>query len=78
MDLTDQQYIKRPFYGARQMAELLRRQDYCVNHKRIERLMRHMGVIAIYPKPHTSGKDDDHKVYPYLLRDLTIVYPSQV
>ncbi len=78
MDLIDQQYTKRPFYGARQMTELLRRQGYWVNHKRVERLMRKMGIIAIYPKPHTSVKDDSHKVYPYLLRDLPIIYPNQV
>jgi len=78
MDLIDQQYTKRPFYGARQMTESLRRQGYWVNHKRIERLIRKMGIMAIYPKPRTSTKDDSHKVYPYLLRDLTITYPNQV
>ena len=78
MDLIDQQYTNRPFYGARQMTEMLRRQGYWVNHKRVKRLMRKMGIIAIYPKPHTSVKDDGHKVYPYLLRDLPIIYPNQV
>lgn len=78
MELIDQQYTKRPFYGARQMTESLRRQDYWVNHKRVERLMRKMGIMAIYPKPRTSNKDDSHKIYPYLLRDLTITYPNQV
>jgi putative transposase len=78
MDLIDQQYTKYPFYGARQMTKYLRRQGYRVNHKRVERLMRKMGIMAIYPKPHTSVKDEDHKVYPYLLRDLPIVYPDQV
>ena len=78
MDLIDRQYTKRPFYGARQMTKYLRRQGYRVNHKRIERLMRNMGIMAIYPKPYTSVKDEGHKVYPYLLRDLPIVYPDQV
>jgi putative transposase len=78
MDLIDQQYTKRPFYGARQMTESLRRQGYWVNRKRVERLMRKMGIMAIYPKPHTSTKDDSHKVYPYLLRDLPIIYTNQV
>jgi putative transposase len=78
MDLIDQQYTKHPFYGARQMTKYLRRQGYRVNHKRVERLMRKMGIMAIYPKPHTSVKDEDHKVYPYLLRDLPIAYPDQV
>jgi len=78
MELIDRQYTKRPFYGARQMTESLRRQGYWVNHKRVERLMRKMGVMAIYPKPRTSIKDDSHKIYPYLLRDLPITYPNQV
>jgi len=78
MDLIDRQYTKRPFYGARQMTELLRRQGYRVNHKRVERLMRKMGIMAIYPRPRTSIKDDSHKIYPYLLRDLAIIYPNQV
>jgi len=78
MELIDRQYTKRPFYGARQMTKYLRRQGYRVNHKRIERLMRNMGIMAIYPKPYTSVKDEGHKVYPYLLRDLPIVYPDQV
>jgi putative transposase len=78
MDLIDQQYTKYPFYGARQMTKYLRRQGYRVNHKRVERLMRKMGIMAIYPKPHTRVKDEDHKVYPYLLRDLPIIYPDQV
>lgn len=78
MELIDRQYTKRPFYGARQITESLRRQGYWVNHKRVERLMRKMGIMAIYPKPRTSIKDNSHKIYPYLLRDLTITYPNQV
>jgi len=78
MELIDQQYTKRPFYGARQMTESLRRQGYRVNHKRVERLMRKMGIMAIYPKPRTSIKDDSHKIYPYLLWDLPITYPNRV
>lgn len=78
MDLMDQQYTKHPFYGARQMTEFLKRQGFWVNHKRIERLMRKMGIMAIYPRPRTSLRDDGHRVYPYLLRDLPIIYPNQV
>ena len=78
MDLIDQQYTKHPFYGARQMTEFLRRQGYWVNHKRVERLMRKIGLMAIYPKPRLSVKDDSHRIYPYLLRDLLISYPNQV
>jgi len=78
MELIDEQYTKRPFYGARRMTESLRRQGYWVNHKRVERLMRLMGIMAVYPKPHTSIKDDSNKIYPYLLRDLSITFPDQV
>jgi len=78
MDLIDQQYTKRPFYGARQMTAFLRKQGYWLNHKRVERLMRKMGIMAIYPKPRTSINDDNHKIYPYLLRGLLITYPDQV
>ena len=78
MDLIDQQYKKRPFYCARQMTEFLKRQGFWINHKRVERLMHKMGIMAIYPRPRTSLKDDSHRVYPYLLRDLPIIYPNQV
>ena len=78
MDLMDQQYTNCPFYGARQMTEFLRRQGFWVNHKRVEQLMRTMDIMAIYPKPCTSLKDDSHMVYPFLLRDLLIIYPNQV
>ena len=72
MELIDKQYTKRPLYGVRQMTESLRREGYRVNHKHVERLMRKMGIMAIYPRPHTSIKDDGHRVYPYLLRWLPV------
>ncbi len=78
MRLIDEQYMKTPSYGSRSMARYFRRQGRKVNRKRIQRLMRLMGIEAIYPKPHTSRPHPEHKIYPYLLRDLTINRPDQV
>ena len=78
MRLIDQQYLETPWYGARQMARHLRRQGYCVSRKRIGRLMRLMGLAAIYQKPNTSKPQPQHKIYPYLLRNLKIDRPNQV
>jgi len=72
MRLIDEQYMKTPSYGSRSMARHFRRQGRKVNRKRIQRLMRLMGIEAIYPKPHTSRPHPEHKIYPYLLRNLTI------
>ena len=78
MRLIDEQYLKTPFYGSRSMTLHLKRQGYPVNRKRIQRLMRRMGLEASYPKPRTSRRHPGHKVYPYLLRDLHIERPKQV
>ena len=78
MRLIDEQYLKRPSWGSRSMRNHLRRLGYKVNRKRIQRLMRIMGLEAIYPRPRTSRPHPEHKVYPYLLRDLTIAHPNQV
>ena len=78
MRLIDTQYLLMPWYGSRQMARHLRRQGYCVGHKRIRRLMRLMGLTAIYRKPRTSMPNPAHKIYPYLLRDLQIDRPDHV
>ena len=78
MRLIDEQYLKTPFYGSRSMTRHLRRLGYRVNRKHIQRLMRLMGLEAIYPKPKTSRPHPEHKIYPYLLRDLTIDHPNQV
>jgi putative transposase len=78
MHLMDKQYLKTPFYGSRSMTEHLKRQGYLVNRKRIQRLMRRMGLEAIYPKPRTSRKHPEHRIYPYLLRDLHVEAPNQV
>jgi putative transposase len=78
MRLIDEQYLKNPTSGSRGMRNFLRRQGYKINRKRAQRLMRLMGLEAIYPKPKTSRPHPSHKVYPYLLRDLHIDRPNQV
>jgi putative transposase len=78
MCLIDEQYTKTPFYGVRRMTVWLRRQEYHVNVKRVRRLMRMMGIEAVYPKSRLSKASKEHRTYPYLLRRLTIDHPNQV
>lgn len=78
MGLIDEQFLETPFYGSRQMARHLRREGYCVSWHRVRRLMRLMGIQAIYQTPRTSQPHPDHKIYPYLLRDLDITRPNHV
>ena len=78
MQLMDEQYLKTPVYGSRSMTKYLRRLGHKVNRKRVQRLMRIMVIEAIYPRPRTSQPHPEHKIYPYLLRDLTINRPNQV
>jgi putative transposase len=78
MRIMDEQYLKTPWYGSRQMVRHLRRQGHAVGRKRIRRLMRKMGLSAIYQGPRTSQPHPEHKIYPYLLRDLTIERPDHV
>ena len=74
----DRQFLETPFYGSRQMARHLRRQGYAVGRTRIRRLMRRMGLQAIYQKPRTSMPNTQHRIYPYLLRNLSVERPNQV
>jgi putative transposase len=78
MRLIDQQYTAHPFYGSRRMTAWLLTQAQAVNRKRVQRLMRLMGLEAIYPKPKLSAGGCGHKIYPYLLRDVKIERPDQV
>jgi putative transposase len=78
MRQIDELYLATPFYGARRMVAVLRRDGWTVNRKRVRRLMRLMRIEAIYQKPNTSRRHPDHVVYPYLLRGLAIDRPSQV
>jgi len=76
--LIDQQYLKTPFYGSRRMTVALRQQGYLVNRKRVQRLMRQLGIEAIYPKPRLSQGHPEHQVYPYRLRNLAVIESNQV
>jgi len=78
MKLIDEQYTSYPFYGIRRMTAHLRREGYGVNSKRIARLMRKMGICAIYPAPKTSVVNSEHRIYPYLLRGVAIDRVNQV
>lgn len=78
MEWIDAQYLKTPFYGYRRMTAVLQRAGYAVNHKRVHRLMRLMGIVAIYPQPKTSNRHPQHKIWPYLLKNMVIKYPDQV
>jgi len=78
MRLIDEQYTRRPFYGIPRMTAWLKQQGRDVNHKRVERLMRLMGIQAIYPKPQLSKSNPRHRVYPYLLRGVKITRVNQV
>jgi putative transposase len=78
MRLLDEQYTACPFYGSRRMAAWLVSQGEAVNRKRVQRLLRIMGLEAIYPKPRLSTPGAGHRVYPYLLRAVAIERPGQV
>lgn len=78
MRLIDEEYTRHPFYGTRKMRDYLRRLGYPVNRKRIQRLMRLMGLRSVAPTPNTSKPASQHKVYPYMLRGMTINRSNQV
>jgi len=78
MRLIDQEYTAHPFLGSRRLTAWLIDQGEEVNRKRVQRLMRLMGLEAIYPKPKLSTASREHRVYPYLLRDVKIERPDQV
>lgn len=78
MRLIDEQYMKTPFYGYLKITAWLRRQNHLVNKKRVARLMRLMGLQAVFPRQKTTIPAPGHKVYPYLLRGFTITRPNQV
>jgi len=78
MKLIDRQYLATPFYGTRKMAAWLKSQGQRVNRKRVRRLMRTMGLKAIYRRPRTSKPAPGHTIYPYLLGGMKITRPNQV
>ena len=73
MRRIDEQYLRTPCFGRRRMGRMLG-----IDDRRAGRLMRRMGLEAIYPKPRLSRNDAEHRIYPYLLRNVTIVRPNQV
>lgn len=78
MTRLDRLHTERPFYGSRKLALVVSTPKAPVNRKRVQRLMRVMGLEALYCRPRTTISDREHKVYPYLLRDVPITRPNQV
>ncbi len=78
MKAIDQQFLVTPFYGSRRMTVWLSRQGYSLGRKRVQRLMRSMGLTAVYRRPRTSQPGPGHKVYPYLLGSMEITKPNRV
>jgi len=78
LQLLDAEYTAHPFYGSRKMTKWLRAQGAAVNRKRVQRLLRVMGLEAIYPKPRLSLAGRGHRLYPYLLRGVSIERADQV
>jgi len=78
MRAMDEIHLRYPFYGSRRIADELAEDGHVVNRKRVQRLMRRMGMNALYPKPNTSRAHHAHKIYPYLLRGLEIERANQV
>jgi putative transposase len=79
MRLMDEQYTRTPYYGVERMRAWLCRQGFQIGHNRVRRLLRRMGLTAVYPKPRLSRSGGpEHHLWPYLLRDLSIDHPNQV
>jgi putative transposase len=78
MGMIDEEFMRRPFLGSRKLRDYLWRLGSRINRKRVQRLMRKMGLVSLAPKPNTSLANKKHKVYPYLLRNFIINQPDQV
>lgn len=78
MRLLDEQYLQTPFYGSRRMTAWLHQVGYAVNRKRVQRLMGLMGLEAVFPKKQTSLANPKHRIYPYLLGQVTLERPNQI
>ena len=78
MRLLDEQFLETPWYGSRQMTRHLRHLGHAVGRKRVRRLMATMGLTPIYQRPRTTVPHPEHRIYPYLLRDLVVDRPNQV
>jgi putative transposase len=78
MEIIDKQFLETPWYGSRQMARYMKRQSHQCGRHRVRRLMRLMRLVPIYQEPNTSKKHPQHKIWPYLLRNMAIDRPDQV
>ena len=78
MRRIDEMHLQRPFYGSRRIRDWLQDEGHSVNRKRVQRLMRQMGIVALYPRRRTSQPGKGHKIYPYRLKGLRIDRPNQV
>lgn len=78
MRRLDELFTAWPFLGSRRMTEMLRAEGVKINRKRVQRLMRKMGIAALGPKPNTTKPAPGHKIFPYLLRNLKIEQPNHV
>jgi len=78
LGLIDAEYTRHPFFGSRKMRKYLRNLGHKINRKRVQRLMRILGLSGMAPGPNTSHPHPEHKVYPYLLRGVKITHPNQV
>jgi len=78
MDRIDRHYTETPFYGVERMTAQLQRDGLIIGHNRVRRLMRLMGLMAVYPKPNGSKRHPEHKIYPYMLRDVVVERVNQV
>ncbi|MDX2471809.1 MAG: IS3 family transposase, partial [SAR324 cluster bacterium] len=78
MRLIDELFTAHPFFGSRQIRDSLRLKGTFLSRKRIQRLMRIMGLVSVAPKPNTSAQAKGHKVYPYLLKNKAVTRPNQV
>ena len=78
MRLLDEQFLETPWYGSRQMVRHLRRVGHAIGRKRVRRLMATMGLAPIYQRPRTTVPHPEHRVYPYLLRNMVVDRPNQV
>lgn len=78
LELIDKEYTRHPFYGSRKIMHYLRKEGYRINRKRVQRLMRMLGLTGMAPGPNTSKAHPEHKIYPYLLRGVDVTKPNQV
>jgi len=78
MEIIDKQFLETPWYGSRQMARHMKRKNHRCGRHRVRRLMRLMRLVPIYQEPNTSKKHPQHKIWPYLLRNVVIDRPNQV